>query len=391
MKKIFIIIPILALLITFADRVWAEELHEVPGVSSFQNVIEVPDIRVLVPTVVEVPLTGPMLAGERYYVLDTQTKTYIGSYVKSKAVVAEVPVRVETSPQVYDTAKMYDDNRDTYTEFSLPVDGEGVVTISVQAEHPITTSKLQLRLSPHVALPRTIQVKSYDQTTSQMQTILATKSLNDTTIYFPEVTSDHFTITFNYVQPLRIAELELVQEGTVAGYQQGLRFLAQPDHAYNIYYGADQRVTVATTESGDLSSDKEVLVLPPHNSSVNRYYVPADIDGDGIRDTIDNCVNDANIDQLDINQNGRGDVCDDWDRDGLVNSKDNCVNLPNRTQVDTDHDGIGDACDTDESRFTERNKWVPWVGMATAVIVLLILFTLVAKNPEVKVVEEKEE
>jgi hypothetical protein len=391
MKKTSIILSVLAFFTICGGSVWAEELREVPSISSFQSVIEVPSIKVSVPTVVEVPLTGLMLSGERYYVLDTQTETYVGSYIKSKAVVAEVPATIETSPQVYNTSGMSDDNRDTYTEFSLPENGEGVITVLVKTPQPITTSKLQLRLSPHVALPKTIQVKSYDQATSQMQTILATKSLTDTTIYFPEVTSDHFSITLNYVQPLRISELELVQEGTLAGYLHGLRFLAQPDHTYNIYYGADQEVAVATAESGDLISDKEVMLLPPYSANVNRYYVPADIDDDGVWDTIDNCVNDVNTDQLDVDRNGRGDVCDDWDRDGLRNSEDNCVNLPNRTQVDTDYDGIGDACDMEESRFTERNSWVPWVGMATATTVLLVLFALVARNPRVKVEEKNAE
>ena len=97
---------------------------------------------------------------------------------------------------------------------------------------------------------------------------------------------------------------------------------------------------------------------------------------------MDNCVREPNPEQEDIDGNERGDACDDWDRDGYINSKDNCVNDPNRNQRDVDHDGLGDACDEEESRFTEANPWIPWVGMGGAAFVLIILFTLVAKMPK---------
>lgn len=391
MKRSFIILSIFALFAVSAGEVWADELKDVAGVSSFQKVIEVPNVKVWVPTVVAVPIPSPVSSGERYYVLDTQTETYVGSYVDREAVVTKAPVSVETTPFVYNAAAMVDEDRDTYAEFALPETGEGMVEIIVKTVEPIITSQLRLRLSPHVALPRTIEIKAYDERTGQMQLVVATKSMTDTVINFPEVRSNNFKITFKYSQLLRIAEFELVQEGTLSGYQNAVRFLAQPNRAYNIYYEADQRVSVVATETGDLVSDREVMTLPSYPVVSNRYYVPADVDGDGVRDTFDNCVNTANADQVDIDRNGRGDVCDDFDRDGLRNDSDNCVNQPNRDQLDTDHDGIGDACDTEESRFTERNPWVPWIGMGAAALVLLVLFALVARKPEIEGGEKREE
>src|SRR6185436_12092082 len=112
----------------------------------------------------------------------------------------------------------------------------------------------------------------------------------------------------------------------------------------------------------------------------NTAYVPADSDGDSVRDTLDNCVSVSNYTQDDVNRNGRGDACDDFDRDALINSKDNCPNIANYDQRDTDSDGVGDVCDGEESRITEKYPWLPWVGIGAAALVLLTLFVLMAKS-----------
>ncbi len=91
------------------------------------------------------------------------------------------------------------------------------------------------------------------------------------------------------------------------------------------------------------------------------------------------CVQTANVDQKDIDGNGRGDVCDDYDRDGLITIKDNCPSDPNRNQIDTDGDGLGDVCDKEESRLTEKNPWLPWAGMGFAAVVLVLLITLMLR------------
>lgn len=64
-------------------------------------------------------------------------------------------------------------------------------------------------------------------------------------------------------------------------------------------------------------------------------YTPpsADMDGDEIADSVDNCPSVANADQADSDGDGVGDVCD------------NCPNIANPNQADSDGDGIGDACE----------------------------------------------
>ena len=57
------------------------------------------------------------------------------------------------------------------------------------------------------------------------------------------------------------------------------------------------------------------------------------LDGDGVDDRLDNCPDDANLDQADGDGDGLGDVCD------------NCPTVSNPSQTDSDNDGIGDACE----------------------------------------------
>lgn len=71
-----------------------------------------------------------------------------------------------------------------------------------------------------------------------------------------------------------------------------------------------------------------------------------DSDNDGVPDASDNCPNNSNPDQIDLDGDGQGDLCDlDDDADGFQDSLDNCPEIPNPAQSDSNGNGVGDACD----------------------------------------------
>ncbi len=126
---------------------------------------------------------------------------------------------------------------------------------------------------------------------------------------------------------------------------------------------------------GDRRLDMAVPVSLAVSVLLNRGPSP-DTDGDGLLDpddtctdsdrdgfgdpfqpanacAPDNCPSVVNVDQVDSDDDGRGDACDrcprdaadDADRDGACGDADNCPSLGNPDQLDADDDRLGDTCD----------------------------------------------
>jgi hypothetical protein len=364
--------------------------------TAYMQVISVPAVDIVVPTVVEVPLPNTAyVLGDHDLLVGDENGEYIGSLLRSSSDYVYIQPTVQTIPYNVRADNLVDDDATTAVSFPVPKDRKGNVEIDLQSTSTITTSQLDISLTAYVTLPRTIEIMYTSPGSEAWQIAVAKKSLTSRTVTFPEITADKLKVTFTYAQPLRIKELKFQDKNQLVREEKFVRFLAQPQTSYQVYVRRDRHVVVRETETGNLYEDDNVLQLPSYGMVTNSAYIPADIDMDGIEDYRDNCLRIENPDQTDIDGNGLGDACDDWDRDGKYNQFDNCVNVPNSSQEDKDKDGIGDACDENESRFTEANPWVPWVGMGTAALVLFFLFVLVSRRPlesgEEKIEEKKED
>lgn len=376
-NKILLFILFLATVIN-AGAQSSQKSFDVSLISAFRLYKDFDNIPIKVPAVVEIPFND-FIERFDFAVFDKTSNSFEPYYFKQKIIVAEIPVSINTIPSNSKANLIIDKNTNTYVDFFLPENGQGQVKIILTSSKPITSSGLTLLLDNNVALPSSIEIKAVID--DQERIIVANRKMDGQSIYFPKTTSDKWQITFNYSQPLRISELYLHQDNVIKSNVNAIRFLAQPGHSYRIYFNPDRPVNIKVGESGNLASAVDVLTIQPTESYNNPYYVIADVDNDGVPDIKDNCVFVSNPDQQDLNNNGRGDACDDFDQDGIINTQDNCPNNPNRNQIDSDGDGIGDACDPEESRLTERFPWIPWLGIGFTAIVIVILFILTLKKP----------
>lgn len=149
---------------------------------------------------------------------------------------------------------------------------------------------------------------------------------------------------------LSIAEMELHAPTS------RLLFRAKPGERYMLRYGTKDKVTPPS--SGGVFADDDAVHVVVGSLRTIASGGP-DRDGDGMPDSLDNCVAKANANQADSDRDGLGDACDnapfianagqgDRDRDGVGDARDNCPDLQNTDQRETDFDGVGWACEDDD-------------------------------------------
>ncbi|MEY4731715.1 MAG: hypothetical protein RL681_661, partial [Candidatus Parcubacteria bacterium] len=301
---------------------------------AFRQVAEIPSLPLNIPAVVNVPFPQDLGARAQYAVFNVSDNYFEPSLLVYQTIVQNVPLNVfADNATEYASAspmRMVDNDMATFTEFEFVDEGPNVTEIRLEAEKPITSSMLSLVLDGYVALPTFISIHAIGPA---VQTVVARTRMTSETVTFPEATASTWAITLEYIQPLRIAELRLAQKNAAVTAAPSVRFLAHPGKSYRIYFDADRLASgTGTGEMPNLGDDRDVFKVSQNLVifQQNQLYKPADVDGDGVQDILDNCVNVANSSQDDVNRNGRGDACDDFDRDGVLNSADNCVNQPNR-------------------------------------------------------------
>lgn len=388
-KKLFfsravgILTAVVVLVLTLPVGVSAQSsINPTPTPSMFRFYKDV-EPNVEVPTVVQLPV-NKRLGRHSVIVYDKQEKSYIPALYHVVSSESSVRMRAQAQPDQGYASDLLDDDITTYAQFNVSKEQtrEHQANISVIAERFISSSKIELVLADHVALPNSVEVLA--KVDGQWQIVVSERNVHEHTISFPETTSDKWRVSFNYSQPLRISELRVIQEDVERTTKRGIRFLARPGHNYRVYYGADRSHRIPVGERPNLWDNKGVQMLENIPRKSNPLYQKADTDNDDVADIMDNCVSVSNPEQIDKNNNGRGDACDDFDKDGVINKEDNCPDKPNSRQIDTDGDGVGDVCDEEESRITEKYPWLPWgaLGIAALVLVFLIIMTVRYSNED---------
>lgn len=346
--------------------------------SAFRKFKDIDSLAIKVPTVVEISFNESYLEMLNFAVFDKTDNTF-KPYLFRQEIKSYDSILGVSSPQLpgVTIAPIMDGSLQSYADFVLQPGSIGLAEIILTSNDIVSSSAFTTLLDNYVALPNYIEITA--MVDGQEKTVLAKSPMSGNTVYFPKTASSRWFVTYWYSQPLRITEIKLVQENSLKNISNLVRFLAQPDHSYRIYFDPDRYVTPVAGETGNLYLAKEAVKVQNLTFQNNPSYVVADTDQDGIPDIKDNCVSVHNPNQADVNSNQVGDDCEDFDLDRVINLMDNCPNIANSDQRDTDGDKVGDACDKQESRFTESHPWVPWVGIGFATLVLISLFVITAR------------
>jgi hypothetical protein len=290
-------------------------------------------------------------------------------YVTDRRTSVELPLSVEACMQKCVNAQaLADANPSTTFDFPLTTSGVQKGTITITYAKPLTTDRVTFTTTSDSYMPTSFQL------TIDGKRVLNT--IQGSQAMFPMQSAQKVVIAFEYSQPIRFREVGV---GTVTHEEihNMIRFVYQPGVTYLLYIGDSiGRENIPTPPINLFAKPKEFELsvgTETKNPLFKERPTPKEIDtdADGIFDLTDNCPVQPNPDQKDGNGNGIGDTCDDYDYDGVATYRDNCPFVSNFNQSDVDRDGVGDACDQEESRFTEKHGWVPWLAFGFVFVVIV--------------------
>ena len=370
--------------------------------SAFMSQAHVAENNFVVPTMIDVPVLFDMQARMTTLIVD-RSDVIVPSTVVTHTKKDVLNFQIKDSFDTKNIQNVMDGAYDTFVDFPFEenmivdeqiitsdengkiVAGERMenvslhnrVVIDIEAERSFVSDTLSLAMEDYVAAPTHIRIASVDENGTE-HVIVPEMFFTQPIINYPKTTARHYRVSIAYARPLRINEVMFVERQAPQEIQRSVRFVAQPGHAYEIYYNAIDPIQLPDQEMPNFHESISVPVIQPMQAGENILYKGADADKDGIIDRYDNCLSIANADQADKNDNTIGDECEDFDHDGVINALDNCVDVVNHAQTDADHDGMGDACDDTENRFMEKYPWIPYIALVAVFFVItgLIVKTL---------------
>jgi|GEM_PF-5600268 len=245
-----------------------------------------------------------------------------------------------------------------------------VATVEIQGG-PINS--LVFDIPPHIARPDRISVGYSNEGRVEMflDKIPYTGSVPLGGVIGNESNTNTFVIMFHTSNLFALSEVRAYSDTTIEQQTNAVLFV-EPNSEYKIYVDPYFGATQSEASTRPLNTDKATKTIVPESKQDNPLFRD-DYDADGLSDSVDLCPRVADASNADIDNNGRGDICEDKDQDGKVTAKDNCPSVYNPNQNDVDADGLGDACDTNDSRTTENMPYLMGLLFVSVAGVLLWL------------------
>ena len=140
---------------------------------------------------------------------------------------------------------------------------------------------------------------------------------------------------------------------------QQLHKLTAADAAAGDWFGYSVSISGGIPVVGAIHDDDACPANPSCNSgSAYVFETCADMDGDGVCDTNDNCPDHANEDQADCDDDGIGDVCaiaDGLSEDCNANGTPDGCDIAGGDSEDCNANGVPDECDIENGDSTDNN------------------------------------
>ncbi|MCI5115752.1 MAG: hypothetical protein D3921_13325 [Candidatus Electrothrix sp. AW1] len=142
-------------------------------------------------------------------------------------------------------------------------------------------------------------------------------------------------------------EWDIEHDGVIDSTVQNSFFYARTYKEYTVQLTVTDSNGASATVSQTVFCDRDGDGIRDSSDNCRRSYNPDQVnsDNDDWGDICDNCSIANNPEQLDEDIDGIGNACDeDMDGDHILNAEDNCPVDYNLDQIDTAGDGFGDAC-----------------------------------------------
>ncbi|MFZ2522553.1 MAG: thrombospondin type 3 repeat-containing protein [Minisyncoccia bacterium] len=360
------------------DWMPVQQVDESGKISGFRNYAEIPSLNLKIPTEVTVYINAPDISSSFVGVFDKSTNMFVYNLLVDYADLGRI-MKIENNNNLL-YFNLHDSNFGTFSDFSIDGNGVGKTVLHVEFTKPINSSSITVSFDKNVSLPDLVSLVAKDDLGKDIILINKMKPTSNI-LNFPRTKSSKWAIAMDFSQPLRITEFNFNNE-VISLNRKGVKFIALPDHTYTLYLNQEVPTQVFSGQNVPViyTNSESPRSLGPLQVLSNERFSPADGDKDGIPNYADNCQNVSNYDQLDVDNNGTGNLCEDYDKDRVLNYTDNCAETVNYDQRDTDGDLVGDACDPDESRLTEKYPIVVWFSLGLSALVFIGLLYNVLKK-----------